>query len=137
MLRRLSLLALTLLATSALAGDLADAVRRVIPKGLATTVTRNVSPRVVVTGRAKTHEEVSEFMSATLSLVSTPKGWGRIVERSGRVVRIELFEQAVAPIEDFAVEDVAGVALGDLRVVDRGGFLAFTFRVSAKRKPLY
>ncbi|MDP1919892.1 MAG: PilN domain-containing protein [Myxococcales bacterium] len=136
MLRR-SLLALTLLSTSALAGDLADAVRRVTPKGLATTVTRSVSPRVVVTGRAKTHEEVSEFMRATLSLISTPKGWGRVVERSAREVRIELFEQAVAPIEDFRVEDVAGVALSGLRVVNKGGVLAFTFRVSVKRKPVY
>lgn len=129
MLRR-SMLALTLLSTSALAGDLADAIRRVVPKGVSVTVSRSPKPRgiVVVKGSAKTHEDVSEFMRAIANIVSTPQGYGRVTERGGDTIRVELFASGHA--RDFPRAAISEPKTGaGLRTEERRGKISFTFRV--------
>lgn len=132
MLRRLSMLTLTLLSTSALAGDLADAVRRVVPQGVNATVSRSPSPRgILVKGSGKTHEDVAEFMRAIATIVSTPQGDGRVTERSEDTVRVQLFGGGRA--KDFpraAVSDSKTCA--GLRTEARRGRLSFTFRLDPK-----
>lgn len=131
-LRRSSILALTLLSTSSLAGDLADAVRRVVPKGVNATVSRSPNPRgIVVKGSAKTHEDVSEFIRAIATIVSTPHGYGRVTERSDDTIRVELFGGGRA--KDFpraAVSD-SKTCVG-LRTEERRGRISFTFRLDSK-----
>ncbi len=126
------MLALTLVSTSALAGDLASAVRRVIPKGLTATVSRSANPRgLVVTGRAKTHEDVSEFMRGIASIVTTPKGFGRVTERHDDHLRVTLFAGGREEQLPISALSTASTCEG-LRTEQRRGSVFFTFRLDAE-----
>ena len=126
------MLALTLVSTSALADDLASAVRRVIPKGLTATVSRSANPRgIVVNGRAKTHEDISEFMLAIAKIVSTPKGFARVTERHDDHLRVALF--AGGREEDFPISALSDSRTCEgLRTEQRRGWVFFTFRLDSK-----
>lgn len=126
------MLALTLLSTSALAGDLAHAIKRVVPRGVNATLSRSPSPRgILVKGSAKTHEDVAEFMRAIANIVSTPQGYGRVTERSEDSIRVELFGGGRA--KDFPLSAVSDrkTCVG-LRAEERRGRISFTFRVDSK-----
>lgn len=126
------MLAFTLLSTTALAGDLADAVRRVVPKGVSATVSRSANPRgLVVNGRAKTHEDISEFMVAIAKIVSTPMGFGRVTERHDDHVRVALL--AGGREEDFPISALSDsrTCVG-LRTEQRRGSVFFTFQLEAE-----
>jgi type IV pilus assembly protein PilN len=63
---------------------------------------------VVMTGRAASVDDVSEFMRGLQKMVWTPKGMGRLVEqkRDTQTARVELLA-AEGAIEDFPSKDVS------------------------------
>ena len=82
-------------------------------------------------GRAKTHEDVSEFMLAIAKIVSTPKGFGRVTERHDDHLRVALF--AGGREEDFPISALSDsrTCVG-LRAEQRRGSVFFTFRLEAE-----
>lgn len=85
---------------------LAQAVERVVPRRLFADRITEKAKTVVVVGRATSHEDVADYMRALSAVVSTPRGFGRIVEqrREAPVVRVELFD--TGHFEDFGISDL-------------------------------
>jgi hypothetical protein len=101
-----------LTATAVAAGEvdskvLLAEVRRVAPPVTLTKIDR-VGQNFVITGTAKGHELVAEFMKKLFTLVRTPKGFGRLIERRRDNVmgRVELYSRDAQPIEDFFLRDL-------------------------------
>lgn len=97
-------------------GTVLAAILRCATKGVAVTSAKESSARVVVSGHGKRREDVSDFVRAVATLVSTPRGVGRVLERSveRRTVRVQLVEGGGRE-EDFAETDVANVKAQLLR----------------------
>ncbi|MBL8917157.1 MAG: PilN domain-containing protein [Archangium sp.] len=95
------------------------AVLRVAPKGVVATSFKERPKGLLVTGRAKRHDEVADFARSLATVASTPRGLGRVLERSAErgTVRVELIE-AESPQVDFAAKEVSNFVV-DLRRVDR------------------
>ncbi len=84
-----------------------DALAVSIPKNVRVDDFGEVDGKVGLKGQAQSYEEVSEFMKGLASVVWTPKGIGRVVERKREAVsaRVELLSGDNA-VEDFAVADL-------------------------------
>jgi type IV pilus assembly protein PilN len=87
---------------------LLDALSTAIPKKVWMTDFDEKSGAVKLLGHAESYDDVSDFMKGLNTIVWTPKGMGRIVEkkRDGTSARVELLSGA-GIIEDFAGPDVA------------------------------
>lgn len=82
------------------------AVLQVVPKDVVATKIEQRTRGVLVTGHAKEHDDVAEFMRSLGNLVSTPRGLARVVERSAerKTVRVELLDGEAGAIELSAKE---------------------------------
>lgn len=85
-----------------------DALATAIPKKVWLTDFNEQSNQVRITGNALSHEDVAELMRGLSTVVWTPKGMGRVVERKrdATTVRIELLT-GEGSIQDYNVSDVA------------------------------
>ncbi len=107
---------------------LESAIGKVVPtqhiNGFATWALPGDAVRVK--GYARTHEGVDAFMRAIATIVSTPKGLGRVVERSRSKssVRVELFERRVQL--DFSTAEVREIRV---ELVDLGAQGSFELHV--------
>ncbi len=74
------------------ASSLAEAVEGLRTPSVTATVEETANGSLEVTGRAGSHEAVADHMRAIASLVETPRGIGRIIEkrRGRRSTRVEL-----------------------------------------------
>jgi type IV pilus assembly protein PilN len=84
-----------------------DALATAIPNKVAISDFTESNNQVKLAGRAVSHEDVAEFMKSLSTIVWTPKGIGRIVERKRDAtnMRVELLAQGGA-IEDFNLSEV-------------------------------
>jgi type IV pilus assembly protein PilN len=84
-----------------------DALSTATPKKVYLTEFEEKSSAVKLIGRAVSHEDVADFMRGLSTVVWTPKGMGRVVERKrdASSIRIELLAQEGA-MEDFGVTEV-------------------------------
>jgi type IV pilus assembly protein PilN len=84
-----------------------DALATSIPNKVAISDFNESNSQVKISGRAVSHEDVAEFMKSLSTVVWTPKGIGRIVERKrdATSMRVELLAQGGA-IEDFSLSEV-------------------------------
>lgn len=87
---------------------LLDALATCIPKKVWLAEFVEASNNVKVTGTAESHEDVSEFMKGLSSIVWTPKGMGRIVEkkRDATQARVELLT-GEGSMEDFTLPEIS------------------------------
>lgn len=85
-----------------------DALATSIPNKVAISAFDESNSAVRLTGKAVSHEDVAEFMKSLATIVWTPKGIGRIVERKRDAtnMRVELLAAGGA-IEDFNLSEVA------------------------------
>ena len=85
-----------------------DALATATPKKVWLSDFNEQSNNVKLVGKAMSHEDVAELMRGLATVVWTPKGMGRVVERKreAATVRIELLS-GEGSIEDFAVTDVS------------------------------
>lgn len=85
-----------------------DALATSIPNKVAINSFDESNSAVRLAGKAVSHEDVAEFMKSLSSIVWTPKGIGRIVERKRDAtnMRVELLAAGGA-IEDFNLSEVA------------------------------
>jgi hypothetical protein len=119
--------------------ELASAVSRLVPKGVVAGITEEASHRVLVTGRARSHEDVARLMRAMAGIVSTPEGIGLVIERErpSTTVRVEFFDARPEPILDFGAADVSAFSAELLRAdadaSESGGqSIDFELRLSPK-----
>ena len=84
-----------------------DALATSIPNKVVINDFNESNSAVHLSGRAVSHEDVAEFMKSLSSIVWTPKGIGRVVERKrdATSMRVELLAQGGA-IEDFSLSEV-------------------------------
>ena len=84
-----------------------DALATATPKKVWLSDFNEQNNQVKITGKALSHEDVAELMRGLATVVWTPKGMGRVVERKRDAsnVRIELLSGEGA-IEDFSVTEV-------------------------------
>ncbi len=84
-----------------------DALATATPKKVWLVDFNEQSNLVKITGKALSHEDVAELMRGLATVVWTPKGMGRVVERKRDApqVRIELLS-GEGSIEDFLVSEV-------------------------------
>ncbi len=84
-----------------------DALATATPKKVWLSDFNEQSQQVKINGKALSHEDVAELMRGLATVVWTPKGMGRVVERKrdATTVRVELLSGEGA-IEDFSVSDV-------------------------------
>lgn len=109
------------------------------PKGVVVTrFDKDVCGRML-TGHAKTHEDVAEFLRVVATVVSTPMGMGRVVERKreGPTVRVELFSQDGGALVDLPAADAAGVEVelvetNTKRSASTGQVVEFKIHVQSK-----
>ena len=85
-----------------------DALATATPKKVWLSDFNEQSNNVKLVGKAVSHEDVAELMRGLATVVWTPKGMGRVVERKreASTVRIELLS-GEGSIEDFAVGEVS------------------------------
>jgi type IV pilus assembly protein PilN len=85
-----------------------DALATAIPNKVAVNTFEESNSTARLSGRAVSHEDVAEFMKSLSTIVWTPKGIGRIVERKRDAtnMRVELLAQGGA-IEDFSLSEVS------------------------------
>ncbi len=85
-----------------------DALATATPKKVWLSDFNEQSNQVKITGKALSHEDVAELMRGLATVVWTPKGMGRVVERKRDAlnVRVELLSGEGA-IEDFATAEVS------------------------------
>lgn len=85
-----------------------DAMATAIPNKVAINSFEESNSTVKLQGRAVSHEDVAEFMKSLSSIVWTPKGIGRIVERKrdALTMRVELLAQG-SEIVDFTLSEVS------------------------------
>lgn len=85
-----------------------DALSTATPKKVFLTDFDEKASIVKLTGRAASHEDVADFMRGLSTIVWTPKGMGRVVERKrdSPSVRVELLTTEGA-MEDFNLNEVA------------------------------
>jgi type IV pilus assembly protein PilN len=85
-----------------------DALSTATPKKVVLTEFEEKSSAVKLTGKAASHEDVADFMRGLASIVWTPKGMARVVERKRDAtdLRVELLSTEGA-MEDFKVGEVA------------------------------
>lgn len=85
-----------------------DALATAIPNKVAVNTFEESNSSAKLAGKAVSHEDVAEFMKSLSSIVWTPKGIGRIVERKRDAtnMRVELLAQGGA-IEDFNLSEVS------------------------------
>lgn len=85
-----------------------DALATATPKKVTLVEFDEKSSAVKLTGKAASHEDVADFMRGLSSIVWTPKGMGRVVERKREAqdVRVELLATEGA-MEDFKLTEVA------------------------------
>lgn len=85
-----------------------DALATATPKKVTLVEFDEKASAVKLTGKAASHEDVADFMRGLSSIVWTPKGMGRVVERKREAqdVRVELLSTEGA-MEDFKVTEVA------------------------------
>ena len=85
-----------------------DALATAIPTKVYLSTFNEANNNVKLGGRALSHEDVAEFMKSLSTIVWTPKGIGKVVERKrdATTVRVELHSQGGA-IEDFSVAEVS------------------------------
>ena len=83
-----------------------DALAMATPKKVWVTEFEEKSNVVKLTGRAASHEDVADLMRGLSTVVWTPKGMGRVVERKrdSPTVRVELLG-AEGAMEDFNISD--------------------------------
>lgn len=87
---------------------LLDALATCIPPKSQVTDFAEDRGSVKLTGLAESHEDVSDFLRGLNSIVWTPKGLGRVVERKrdAKNARVELLT-GEGSMEDFSVDDLA------------------------------
>ena len=85
-----------------------DALATATPKKVWLSDFNEQANLVKITGKALSHEDVAELMRGLATVVWTPKGMGRVVERKREAsnVRVELLSGEGA-IEDFTVGEVS------------------------------
>ena len=85
-----------------------DALSTATPKKVFLTEFDEKSSVVKLVGRAASHEDVADFMRGLSTIVWTPKGMGRVVERKrdATQVRVELLSTE-GSMEDFQLNEVA------------------------------
>jgi type IV pilus assembly protein PilN len=85
-----------------------DAMATAIPNKVAINAFEESNSVVKLSGRAVSHEDVAEFMKSLSTIVWTPKGIGRIVERKrdATTMRVELLAQG-SEIVDFTLAEVS------------------------------
>jgi type IV pilus assembly protein PilN len=85
-----------------------DALATATPKKVWISDFNESSNAVKITGRALSHEDVAEMMRGLSTVVWTPKGMGRVVERKrdATTVRVELYT-GEGSIEDFTIAEVS------------------------------
>jgi len=106
---------------------LESAIGAVVPKTISGFATWALpSDSVKVKGYAKSNEGIADFMRAIGTLVSTPKGLGRIVERTRNKagMRVELFERHA--LLDFSAAEVRVISV---QLVDAGAQGSFELHV--------
>lgn len=84
-----------------------DALAVAIPKKVWVSEFDEKALAVKLVGKASSHEDVADFMRGLSTVVWTPKGMGRVVERKrdATTVRVELLSSEGA-MEDFVLNDV-------------------------------
>ncbi len=84
-----------------------DALASSIPKKVWVDDFGELEGKVSLKGQAESYEDVSEFMKGLSSVVWTPKGLGRVIEKKREAVtaRVELLT-GDSVVEDFAVSDL-------------------------------
>lgn len=84
-----------------------DALATSIPVKVTVNTFAESNSAVKLSGRAVSHEDVAEFMKSLSTIVWTPKGIGRVVERKRDAtnMRVELLNAGGA-IEDFSLTEV-------------------------------
>ncbi len=107
-----------------------DALATAMPKKVWLSDFNEQSNRVKLVGKALSHEDVAELMRGLATVVWTPKGMARVVERKreSSYVRVELLAGEGA-IEEFATTDISvffsNIDLKEARsVVDKGAGVA-------------
>jgi len=87
---------------------LLDALATCIPKKVWLAEFAESQNVVKVTGTAESHEDVSEFMKGLSTIVWTPKGMGRVVEkkRDATQARVELLS-GEGSMEDFNLAEIS------------------------------
>ena len=85
-----------------------DALATAVPKKVWLSDFNEQASQVKLTGKAMSHEDVAELMRGLATVVWTPRGMGRVVERKrdSTNVRIELLSGEGA-IQDFTVGEVS------------------------------
>lgn len=86
---------------------LLDALATVLPRNVFIRDFTEANSAVRIAGEGKSHEDVSEFMKALSSVVWTPKGIARIVERKreATTARVEMLS-GDGSMEDFQVSEL-------------------------------
>ncbi len=86
---------------------LLDALATVLPRNVFIKDFTEANSAVRISGEGKSHEDVSEFMKALSSVVWTPKGIARIVERKreATTARVEMLS-GDGSMEDFQVSEL-------------------------------
>ena len=120
--------------------DLGAAVSRIAARSVTVSRVDAVGSSLTVSGTAKTHEAVAEFVKDLASLVRTPLGLGRDVERKrdqSITVRVELLSKAKPELMDFARTELESfdVELISAQKISLDGGSVVRFEVSIRPRP--
>ena len=98
------------------------AVLRVLPQDVVIHTVRDQPQGSLVSGHAKSHDRIADLVRALSGIVSTPKGLGRVVQRSAttRTVRVELLETARTELVEFADNETSRLDVSLVRAERNG-----------------